>query len=41
MEHYRDCLLRMQAQQPGSGATVFWILVVIGLWIWGGVVLFG
>lgn len=38
---YRDSLIRMQAQIPGTGPVVFWILVLIGLLIWGGVVLFG
>jgi len=41
MELYRDCLVRLQRQQPSVGSTWIWIVILIGLWIWGGVVLWG
>jgi len=38
MLYYRDELLRLQAAQPGAGEVWFWIAVLIGLMIWGAVV---
>ena len=41
LREYRDHLESMQSQALSWEQTVFCIVVVIGLWIWGGVVMFG
>ncbi len=33
--HYRDTLIRMQSQLPGTGPVVFWLIVLVGLLVWG------
>ena len=37
---YRDHLLAMQSQQPGTGAITFWLIIFFGLWILGGLTIF-
>lgn len=34
---YRDALIRMQSQLPGAGTGVFWIVILIGLMVWGSI----
>ncbi len=34
---YRDALIRMQSQLPGTGPVVFWIVILIGLMVWGSI----